>query len=152
MGFLLRWLFAFVLLAATYNPTEYNFVRWAMGNYQQMLSICVLGGLILLVGYIIYVRATLRSIGLFGMLLVLAVAGTMIWVLFDQGLIDLANPTFNTWLAIVICRWFWLSGCLGPSYDASYRGNWMSMTSKSDALYLRGASQNHRYPRTRINR
>ncbi len=73
-----------------------------MGNYQQMLSICVLGGLILLVGYIIYVRATLRSIGLFGMLLVLAVAGTMIWVLFDQGLIDLANPTFNTWLAIVI--------------------------------------------------
>jgi hypothetical protein len=102
MGFLLRWLFAFVLLAATYNPTEYNFVRWAMGNYQQMLSICVLGGLILLVGYIIYVRATLRSIGLFGMLLVLAVAGTMIWVLFDQGLIDLANPTFNTWLAIVI--------------------------------------------------
>ena len=102
MGFSLRWLFAFVLLAATYNPTEYNFVRWAMGNYQQMLSICVLGGLILLVGYIIYVRATLRSIGLFGMLLVLAVAGTMIWVLFDQGLIDLANPTFNTWLAIVI--------------------------------------------------
>lgn len=102
MGFLLRWLFAFVLLAATYNPTEYNFVRWAMGNYQQMLSICVLGGLILLVGYIIYVRANLRSIGLFGMLLVLAVAGTMIWVLFDQGLIDLANPTFNTWLAIVI--------------------------------------------------
>ncbi len=102
MGFLLRWLFAFVLLAATYNPTEYNFVRWAMGNYQQMLSICVLGGLILLVGYIIYVRATLRSIGLFGMLLVLAVAGTMIWVLFNQGLIDLANPTFNTWLAIVI--------------------------------------------------
>lgn len=102
MGFLLRWLFAFVLLAATYNPTEYNFIRWAMGNYQEMLSICVLGGLILLVGYIIYLRATLRSIGLFGMLLVLAVAGTMIWVLFDQGLIDLANPTFNTWLAIVI--------------------------------------------------
>lgn len=102
MGFLLRWLFAFVLLAATYNPTQYNFIRWAMGNYQQMLSICVLGGLILLVGYIIYLRATLRSIGLFGMLLVLAVAGTMIWVLFDQGLIDLANPTFNTWLAIVI--------------------------------------------------
>ena len=73
-----------------------------MANYQQMLSSCVLGGLILLVGYIIYVRATLRSIGLFGMLLVLAVAGTMIWVLFDQGCLSLANPTFNTWLAIVI--------------------------------------------------
>lgn len=28
MGFLLCWLFAFVLLAATYNPTRWNYVRW----------------------------------------------------------------------------------------------------------------------------
>ncbi|MFT5067640.1 MAG: ABC-type Fe3+ transport system permease subunit, partial [Reinekea sp.] len=45
---------------------------------------------------------TLRSIGLFGMLLVLAVAGTLLWVLFDQGIIDLTNPTINTWLGIVV--------------------------------------------------
>ncbi|WP_458790016.1 DUF6524 family protein [Yoonia sp. MH D7] len=102
MGFLLRWLFAFILLAATYNPTQWNFTRWATVNYQDMLSICVLAGLVLLVGYIIYLRATLRSIGLFGMLLVLAVAGTMIWVLFEQGVISLADPTVNTWLAIII--------------------------------------------------
>lgn len=102
MGFLLRWLFAFVLLAATYNPTEWNFVRWSMAHYTDMLSVTVLAGLILLVGYIIYVRATLRSIGMFGMLLILAVAATLIWVLFDQGLIDLSDPTLNTWLAIAI--------------------------------------------------
>ncbi len=102
MGFILRWLFAFVLLAVTYNPTSWNFYRWAIANYQDMLPVCVLGGLILLVGYIIYLRATLRSIGLFGMLLVLAVAGTLIWVLADQGIIDLQDPTVNTWLATVI--------------------------------------------------
>lgn len=102
MGFLMRWLFAFVLLAATYNPTQWNFVRWSMAHYTDMLSVTVLAGLVLLVGYIIYLRATLRSIGFFGMLLVLAVAGTLIWVLFDQGLIDLSNPTINTWLGIVI--------------------------------------------------
>ena len=39
MGFLIRWLFAFVLLAATYNPTQWNFVRWAMANYTDMLSV-----------------------------------------------------------------------------------------------------------------
>ena len=102
MGFLIRWLFAFVLLAATYNPTKWNFVRWSMTHYTDMLSVTVLAGLILMVGYIIYLRATLRSIGLFGMLLVLAVAGTLIWALFDQGLIDLSNPTINTWLGIAI--------------------------------------------------
>lgn len=102
MGFLLCWLFAFVLLAATYNPTQWNYVRWTMTNYEDRLSIAVLAGLILLIGYIIYLRATLRSIGLFGMLLVLAVAGTLIWVLFDQGLINLFNPTVNTWIGIAV--------------------------------------------------
>jgi len=102
MGFLIRWAFAFLLLAATYNPTQWNFVRWAMGNYQNMLSVTVLVGLILVIGYIIFLRATLRSIGMFGMLLVLAVAGTLLWVLFDQGFIDLTNPTINTWLGIIV--------------------------------------------------
>ncbi|MDE0984508.1 MAG: DUF6524 family protein [Yoonia sp.] len=102
MGFLIRWAFAFLLLAATYNPTQWNFVRWAMGNYQNMLSVTVLVGLILAIGYIIFLRATLRSIGMFGMLLVLAVAGTLLWVLFDQGFIDLTNPTINTWLGIIV--------------------------------------------------
>jgi|TARA_B110000503_G_scaffold10563_1_gene14341 hypothetical protein len=102
MGFLIRWAFAFLLLAATYNPTQWNFVRWAIGNYQNMLSVTVLVGLILAIGYIIFLRATLRSIGMFGMLLVLAVAGTLLWVLFDQGFINLTNPTINTWLGIIM--------------------------------------------------
>ena len=102
MGFLLCWLFAFVLLAETYNPTQWNYVRWTMTNYEDRLSIAVLAGLILLIGYIIYLRATLRSIGLFGMLLVLAVAGTLIWVLFDQGLINMSYPTVNTWIGIAV--------------------------------------------------
>lgn len=101
MGFLIRWAFAFVLLAATYNPTQWNFVRWSMANYQESLSLTVLFGLILLVGYIVYLRATLRSIGLFGMILILAVVATVLWVLFDQGVISLDDPTINTWIAIV---------------------------------------------------
>jgi hypothetical protein len=101
MGFVIRWIFAFVLLAATYNPTDWNFVRWSMANYETSLSLTVLFGLILFVGYIIYLRATLRSIGVFGMLLILAIVGTLIWVLFDQGMIDLNDPTVNTWIAIV---------------------------------------------------
>lgn len=101
MGFVIRWVFAFLLLAVTYNPTEWNYVRWSMANYQTNLSLTVFLGLVLLVGYIIYLRATLRSIGLFGMILILAVVGTLLWVLFDQGVISLDNPTINTWIAIV---------------------------------------------------
>ncbi|MFO8127609.1 DUF6524 family protein [Yoonia sp.] len=101
MGFIIRWVFALILLAATYNPTEWNYVRWSMANYEKSLSLTVLFGLILLVGYIIYLRATLRSIGVFGMILILAVVGTVLWVLFDQGVVSYADPTINTVIGIV---------------------------------------------------
>ena len=80
-GFFLRWFLAFALLAATFNPTGYSYVGWARDNLNAELPMVVLGGLLLLVGYIIYLRATLRSIGAFGMLLVLAIAGALVWVL-----------------------------------------------------------------------
>lgn len=101
MGFLLRWVFALVLLVATYNPTSLNYVRWSMGNFDTQLPMIVLAGLILLVGYIVYLTATLRSIGAFGMLLILAIVGAILWVLWDRGVISLSNPGFVTWIVIV---------------------------------------------------
>ena len=100
MSFLIRWALAFVLVAATYNPTEWNFYRWGLANYETNLPVTVLLGLILLVGYIIYLRATLRSIGLFGMLLILAIIGTILWVAFDNGWLALDNPTLLTWIGV----------------------------------------------------
>lgn len=101
MGFILRWLFAFALLAATYNPTEWNFVSWVMDRDNNQLSVIVLFGLVLVVGYIIYLRATLRSIGAFGMLLVLALVGAILWVLYDFGLLSLDDRSVNVWLGIL---------------------------------------------------
>jgi hypothetical protein len=100
-GFLLRWLFAFVLLALTYNPTEWNFVRWAMTGWDTRMSLVVLSGLLLGICYIIYLRATLRSIGAFGMALVLALLGALLWVLYDFGLLSLDNRNLNAWLGLV---------------------------------------------------
>lgn len=64
------------------------------------MSIAVLVGLLLVVGYIIYVRATLRSIGVVGMMLVAAVTGAMLWVAYDLGWMSFENPTANTWVAL----------------------------------------------------
>ncbi len=102
MGFLIRWVCALVLLAATYNPTDYNYTRWVMTGWEEQLPLKVLGGLVLLIGYIIYLRATVRSIGIFGMILILAVAATLVWVAFDFGWLDLSDPSFNTWLGLVV--------------------------------------------------
>ncbi len=101
MGFLIRWLFAFVLIAATFNPTRWNFARWAGENFSDQMPLTLFFGLLLLVGYIIYLRATLRSIGPFGMVLVVALFAALIWVLHDKGLLSLANGAFNIWLGIL---------------------------------------------------
>lgn len=100
MGFLIRWICAFSLLALTFNPTEYNYIQLARSYGGMNMSIAVLTGLILLIGYIIYLRATLRSIGAFGMLLVLAVVGAGLWVLYDLGVLRLDDPSFNVWLGL----------------------------------------------------
>lgn len=96
-----RWAAAFALLAATFNPTPWNYVRWARAEYDAQLPLVVLLGLILLVGYIIYLRATLRSIGGLGMTLVLALVAALIWVLYDYGILDLSNRDFTVWLGLL---------------------------------------------------
>jgi len=101
MALLIRWVFAFVLVVATYNPTPYNYVGWAAETYQETLSMVVLGGIVLFIGYVIFFRATLRSIGPFGMILVLALLGGIVWVLYDFGWLSLQNSNQMTWLGII---------------------------------------------------
>lgn len=101
MGFLVRWVFALVLVAATFNPTPYNYIGWAVRNYYGQLPLTLLLGLLLLVGWIVYLRATLRSIGAFGMGLIAAIVGALLWVLYDYGVLSLDNRNLNTWLGVL---------------------------------------------------
>ncbi|WP_417524502.1 DUF6524 family protein [Marinovum sp.] len=101
MGFLVRWAFALVLVAATFNPTEMNYLGWALRNWDSQLPLVILLGLLLLVGWIIYLRATLRSIGAFGMLLIATIVAALLWVLYDVGVLTLDNQALNTWLGIL---------------------------------------------------
>jgi hypothetical protein len=92
MGFVLRWAMAFVLLSATFNPSQWNYVRWAQTRFDDQMPLTILLGLLLMVGYIIYLRATLRSIGGFGMGLVMAIVTAGLWVLYDYGILRLDDP------------------------------------------------------------
>ena len=101
MGFLVRWLVAFILLTATFNPTDFNFVKWARGAWDEQTSMVVLFGLILLVVYVVFLTAVLRGIGALGVTLVLAVIAALVWVLLDLGWLSIENPGAMTWVAIL---------------------------------------------------
>ena len=115
MVFLIRWAFAFGLLASTFNPTQYNYVRWSLANYSSELPMTVLLGLLLIIAYIIYLRATLHSIGMLGMVLVSSVVAALCWVLYDRGLLSLTNSSLNVWIGI-----FALSVVLGIGLSWSF--------------------------------
>lgn len=100
MSFFLRWLFAFLLIAATYNPTGWNYIELARAHWDDTKSVVTLAGLILLAGYVIYLRATFRSIGAGGVVFVLALFAALLWVATDFGLISISDPGFATWIAI----------------------------------------------------
>jgi 4-amino-4-deoxy-L-arabinose transferase-like glycosyltransferase len=101
MGIIIRWLGAFLLLSATFNPTQYNFIRWAETNWNTQMPLTLLLGLLLAVGYIIYVGATFRSLGALGMIVVAALFGAVIWVLIDYGVLKLGNTNLTVWLGIL---------------------------------------------------
>ncbi len=98
---LIRWAAALILVFTTYNPTSLNYIRWAIDSYADNLSVVILLGLILFVAYVVFVRATLQSIGKIGIGLVVTVIAVLLWVLYDKNLLDPANSTVMAWIGLI---------------------------------------------------
>ena len=91
-----------VLVFATYNPTQYSWFHWVNNAADRFDPLILFTGVVLLIGWVIYLRATARSLGIFGIMLALAFVATLIWVLVDFGLLSLSNPTFFHYILLFI--------------------------------------------------
>lgn len=101
MGFVIRWISALVLIVLTYNPSFWSYSTWVVGNFTANMPVAVLIGLLIVAGYVIFLRATLSSIGVFGMVLILAIIAALLWVLFSMDLISFTSRSLNHWILIV---------------------------------------------------
>ncbi|MFL0801367.1 MAG: DUF6524 family protein [Agarilytica sp.] len=97
LGFSLRFLFACLLVFLSYNPTGYSYLHWF-----SFAPLPVLGGIILVIGWAIYIRATLRSIGIIGLGLLSALLACIIWLFVDIGWLSLQNISVFSWV-IELC-------------------------------------------------
>ncbi len=100
-GFIVRLVVALVLVFGTFNPTGYSFYHWALAE-RGSLPLKFVAGIAIAIVYIVYVRATWRSIGPIGLVLAAALFGGIIWALIDFGLIDTAKPTVMTYLLLIL--------------------------------------------------
>lgn len=87
VGIAIRFLIALVLVFATYNPEGVSYIDWLTTKSDQPMALKVFVGLVLLTGWTIYLRATLHSLGGFGILLVIALLGTLLWLLISWEII-----------------------------------------------------------------
>jgi len=100
-GFLWRWIVALVVVLGTFNPTDFSYFNWVM--YQSgPLPVKVLVGLVLIMLYAVYLRATWFSLGAFGCILLAAFFGAVVWVLEYYGLLSLSGGSGITWIALIV--------------------------------------------------
>ena len=101
-GILLRFLTAVVLVFTTYNPDGYSYVHWVRDNLEEGLPLKVFAGVVLLIAWTVFIRATLRSLGAFGLLLAAAFFGALIWLIVYYGLVPADSVRALTYIGLVV--------------------------------------------------
>jgi hypothetical protein len=100
VSFLLRFLFAIALVFLTYNPSDYSWVSWLSSDVPMVYKVA--GGVVLLIGWVMFLRATWRSLGAIGTFLALAFFGVMIWLFVEWGFFSLDNAAVIQWVVLFV--------------------------------------------------
>ncbi len=102
VSFLVRFVMALVLVFCSYNPSGYSWYHWVTQADNWRAPQLIFAGVVLLIGWVIYLRATLRSLGEIGTVLAVAFFAALTWVMVDYGLLSLENPTIFTWVLLTM--------------------------------------------------
>ena len=128
-SFLLRFAFALALVFLTYNPSDYSWVSWLRSDTPMVYKVSA--GLVLLIGWVIYLRATWNSLGAIGTVLAGALFGVIIWLLIHWGVVSLTSGPAIQWLGLLA-----LSGVL--AIGMSWSHVWRRISGQYDTDEIEG--------------
>ncbi len=100
-GALARILAALALVLLTFNPSGYSYSHWLAHAFPHVSAAQAVVGLLVLIGWVIYVTATLRSLGLFGVTLLLALFAALVWLAVQNGWLHLSGGSALAWIAVI---------------------------------------------------
>ncbi len=101
-GIGLRFVFALALVCLTWNPSRFNYIEWARAQWDALAPLVLFAGLGLLAGWIFFLRTAAHSLGMLGLILCLALAGTVLWTLFYFELVNTESTTLLSWIVLVL--------------------------------------------------
>lgn len=105
ISFLLRFLGSAIVVLLTYNPSGYSYYHWVIEATEVtgpgFGAEHAFSGVLLLIGWTILLRSTLRSLGAIGLLLASAFIGTFFWLLTSYNLFDADSISSITWITLI---------------------------------------------------
>ena len=115
-GFLARFALALLVAGASYNPTRYSYYAWVKSTGFAWRPSTVFVGVVLLIGWVICLRLTLRSIGGLSLLLANAFLAAFFgsW---PAGWLPIDNVAAISWLGL-----FCVARSVGMSWPLWRRG------------------------------
>ena len=109
-SFLARWLFAVALVFGTYNPSDYSYINWVISRTGDFGPIMAMAGVALLIAWIVFLRATMESLGLLGIVLGGALFACLIWWLIDIDILSPDSPNELIWIILLVLSLILASG------------------------------------------
>ena len=103
-GFMMRLVGTTVLVLATYNPSGWSFVHWLRNGFADgaLGPEHFVSGIVLIIGWIILLTATFRSIGMLGLILGTSLFGGVVWLLIDFGVLSIDSRSELTWVILIV--------------------------------------------------
>lgn len=101
-GVVIRFLFALLLVLLSYNPSGYSYFHWVYSTFSDITPYVVLAGIILLIGWGVYIKATLNSLGLIGIIALAALFGCLVWLFIYWGFLSVTDISAMAWVIEVL--------------------------------------------------
>lgn len=93
---------ALVVVFATWNPLGWSFWHWATSDPLTLTPLKGIVGVLLLIGWVVLLRATLRSLGGVGIVLAAALLGFVFWGLMYWGVLPKDSFTVIQWVVELV--------------------------------------------------
>lgn len=101
-GVAVRFIFALLLVLLSYNPSGYSFFHWAYSSMDQITPYVVIAGILLLIGWGVYINATLNSLGIIGVIAFAALFACIVWLFVYWGFLSVSNISAMVWVIEIL--------------------------------------------------
>jgi hypothetical protein len=112
-SYLIRLFLAILLVFSTYNPTGHSYIHWILREMSfEHLIFKLFIGMVVLIGWIVFLRATMLSLGKIGLILTIGFFGILFWLIVDllQNWIPLQGLTFIQYFLLLIISFVLATG------------------------------------------